>query len=331
MPYKLKNPCRHKFKPAKYRTTNWKSYNQALKNRGDITIWFNDKAIKHWYAKNKGKPGGQKLYSNLAIETAGIIRLVFHLALRQTQGFMMSIVKLMNINLPIPDYTTISRRARKLHCSLSPHQIHKEGTYIIIDGSGLSVYGADEFYRIKKKKMRVKGYRKLHIAINEHHQIVACELTTLHKNEQPQVPKLLKNIHDHCEYVIADKNYDFRSVYQAIKKYRPTRFIRAVDHDTYNIIIPPRNGAAIRYEEDGYPPSRNDHIRMIADKGLMNWQRKLGYGKRSLVEVAFSRYKRIFGKRMKAINFMHQKAEASLACKALNIMSSLGMPITVRI
>ena len=70
---------------------------------------------------------------------------------------------------------------------------------------------------------------------------------------------------------------------------------------------------------------------MIDAEGVFNWQRKTGYGKRALVEVVFSRYKRIFGKRMRAIHFLHQKMEAKLACKALNIMTSLGMPETVRV
>ena len=123
MPYKLKNPYRHKFKPMKFRVTNWRQYNQALTDRGDITVWFDDNAIKHWHAKNIGMPGGQKIYSNLAIETAGIIRLVFHLPLRQTQGFMRSIARLMGINLKIPDYSTISRRMKKLSVTQSPKRV----------------------------------------------------------------------------------------------------------------------------------------------------------------------------------------------------------------
>jgi len=244
---------------------------------------------------------------------------------------MRSIAKLMNVELKIPDYSTLSRRLRKLVINQSPRSIHKKGTHIIIDGSGLSVYGADEFYQSEKGKRRVKGYRRLHIAINEHQQITACELTTQHKGEQPQVVKLLKNIQDHCDCILADKNYDDRNVYFAIKKHRPTRFIRPVEHDTYRILIPPKSSAIIQKERDDYPPSRNKHIEMINAEGVINWQRKTGYGKRSLVEVAFSRYKRIFGKRMRAINLLHQKAEARLACKALNIMASLGMPETIRI
>lgn len=269
MSYKLKNQYRHKFKPMKFRVTNWQQYNQALRDRGDLTNWFDDRAIKHWYAKNKGKPGDQKIYSNLAIETAGIIKLVFNLPLRQTQGFMHSMTKLMGLNLRIPDYSTLLRRMKKLNVNLTPDHIRKKGTHIIIDSTGLSVYGADEFFRSKKGKVRVKDYRRLHIAMNEHQQIIANELTTPHKNEQPQVPKLLKKSQDHCECIMPDRNYDHKSVYRAIEKYRPTRFVRRVEHDRYQVIIPPRRNAIIRSESEGCPDSRNEHIKIIADVGLM--------------------------------------------------------------
>ncbi len=149
MLFKYKDPYRHKFPPMKYKVTNWHDYNRALRERGNITIWFDDKAIGHWYAKNNGKPGRQRIYSNMAIEAGGIIRLVFHLAYRQTEGFMKSLTKLMKIDLNIPNYTTLSRRMQGLQVKLRPFD-HRKGTHIIIDASGLSVRGSDEFYSSKK-------------------------------------------------------------------------------------------------------------------------------------------------------------------------------------
>ncbi len=90
MPYKYSNPYRHKFKPKKYKVTNWPDYNQALAKRGDISIWFEEDAINTWYAGPSHKPGRQAVYSNTAIEIAGVISLVFHLPLRQTTGFLSS-------------------------------------------------------------------------------------------------------------------------------------------------------------------------------------------------------------------------------------------------
>lgn len=331
MPFKYNQPRRHKFKPMKYRVNNWREYNLALRNRGDITIWFNDKAIKSWLAKSNGKPHGQRFYSHIAIETACLLRLIFRLPLRQTEGFMKSITKLMNINLPIPNYTTLSRRMKTLKVKLAAKAIHKPGTHIIIDGSGLSVYGADEFKQTDKGKKQIGGYRRLNIAINEYQEITACELTTIHESENKQVPKLLKRIRDHCEVIVADKNYDDKFVYDAIENYRPTRYVRPVKRDTYRIVIPPQRNTRIRKYKRKYPLVRSEHMIYIKEHGAINWQKTTGYGIRSLVEVAFSRYKRLFSKQMKSINFCNQQIEAQLVCKALNIMLSIGMPETIRV
>lgn len=331
MPHKYNQSCRHHIKPAKYKINNWRDYNEALRQRGNITIWFDEKAIRNWYAKSNGKACGQRTYSNLAIEAAGLIRLVFHLPYRQTVGFMQSIISLMGLDLKVPNFSTLSSRIQKLNTRLSKPSTHKIGTHIIIDGSGLSVHGAKETFDVKGKPFEKRGYRRIHLAINEHQEITACELTTLHGNEIKQVPKLLRKVHDHCEHILADKNYDTKFVYDAIEKYRPTRYIRTVKHDKYSVLIPPQTNAVIRKYKRKFPLERSWHIQYIRDHGVMNWQKITGYGKRSLIEVAFSRYKRILGRAMKNINLANQKAEAQLACKALNMMMFLGMPETVKV
>jgi len=330
MPHKFNQSRRHHIKPAKYKVNNWREYNEALKQRGNITIWFDEKAIKNWYAKSNGKACGQRTYSNMAIEAAAMVRLVFRLPYRQTVGFMQSITKLMGVDLRMPDFSTLSRRIQSLNIVLNKLSQHKAGTHIIIDGSGLSVHGAKEIFQFKTKEMEKRGYRRLHLAINEHQEITACELTTLHGNEVKQVPKLLRKIKDHCKVIMADKNYDAKSVYKAIEKYRPTHFIRPVKRDVYRVVIPPHVNAVIRKQKNHYLLERSQHATYIKEHGVLEWQKKMDYGKRALVEVAFSRYKRIFGKTMQCTNFENQKVEAQLACKALNRMLSLGMPQTVK-
>ena len=331
MPHKYNQSRRHHIKPRKYKVTNWRDYNEALKQRGRLTIWFDERAIHKWYAKSNGKACGQRIDSNVAIETMALVRLVFRLPYRQTVGFIQSIMEIMNINLRIPDFSTLSRRIKSLNARLSKPTTHKAGTHIIIDGSGLSVHGTKEMFQTNEKQLEKRGYRRLHLAINEHQEITACELTTLHGNEKKQVPKLLRKIHDHCETVLADKNYDAQSVYNAIEKYRPTRYIRPVKHDCYSVIIPPHTNAKIRKRKRCFPVERSHHAEYIKEHGVINWQKATGYGKRSLVEVAFSRYKRIFDKTMQNITLTNQKIEAQLACKALNIMLHLGMPKTVQV
>ncbi len=319
------------FEPLKYKVTNWREYNQALKQRGNITLWFEEKTLRKWYARPTHKPGAQRIYSNRAIEVAGIIRLVFHLPLRQTTGFLFSIAKLMGVDLRIPDFSTLSRRLKQLKVNLQVPSI-KRGMHIIIDTTGLSVYGADEFHQTQNGLTRFKGYRKLHIVINEHQQILTCELTTKHADDKAQVPKLLRRIKSDYDTIIADGNYDDRKVYAAIKKYKCHKSVKNKKVEQCNIVIPPRCDAWPRKIKTRlYPKQRSEHVRYRTKHGRMNWQKATGYGERSLVEVTFYRYKKIIGQLMRSIDFKNQKVEAKLACKALNIMTELGMPITERI
>ena len=103
---KSRNP---KYKP-KYRVTNWAQYEQSLRNRGSLTLWISPSALKSWKSPKSGKPGRQQKYSDLAIETVLTLRLLFHLPLRQAEGFVSSLFQLMGLNLPTPDHTTLSRR-----------------------------------------------------------------------------------------------------------------------------------------------------------------------------------------------------------------------------
>ena len=104
---------------TKYTVTNWPTYDRSLVRRGDVTFWLSPDAIAGWDAKPAGRRGGQQKYSNLAIETALTLRLVFHLPLRQAEGFLGSLFKIMDVDLDVPDHTTLSRRGQRLdvdHC-----------------------------------------------------------------------------------------------------------------------------------------------------------------------------------------------------------------------
>ena len=103
---------------TKYRVTNWPQYDQALAQRGSLTLWLSTDAIRQWEPQSQGKRGGQLRYANIAIETALSLRLIFHLPLRQTEGFLRSVFKLMTLDLDAPDHTTLSRRNRTLLVSL---------------------------------------------------------------------------------------------------------------------------------------------------------------------------------------------------------------------
>src|SRR5215203_1713261 len=111
MPLKLNTNRPLRFR-ARYRIRNWPQYEAGLKRRGDLILWLDEAAIAGWHASRRTTPGGQALYSDLAIELVLILRLVFHLALRQAEGFVASVLRLLGLDLPVPDHTTLSRRSR---------------------------------------------------------------------------------------------------------------------------------------------------------------------------------------------------------------------------
>ncbi len=113
----MKYPERSQYKYAKsrYRVRNWAEYEAGLQKRGDMTVWLSDAALDGWRAPASGKPGGQRTYADIAIEAALTIRMVFHLPLRQTEGFLRSLADLLKFDLPIPDHTTLSQRLKKLN------------------------------------------------------------------------------------------------------------------------------------------------------------------------------------------------------------------------
>ena len=145
MPYKFNESRRHKFDKAKYKVENWAEYNEALRQRGNITFWFSEEAIAQWQPtrdKYSGR-GRPRVYSDIAIETSIVIRQVYDLPLRQTQGFLNSLSTLMELTIPIPDYTTMSKRSDNLKLEALTKNI-QPGSHAIVDSTGLKVYGRDE-------------------------------------------------------------------------------------------------------------------------------------------------------------------------------------------
>lgn len=160
IPCRLKDTVRHKFKKTHYNKRDWAAYDQSLKYRGSPMIWFSEEAIIAWEQESSGsfKKGRQKQYSDLAIETSHALRLIYKLGLRQTEGFVESIVKLLKIDLSIPDHTTLSRRAKTVILS-APSIFSSESLHIIVDSTGLKIFGEKEWmaykYGTKEKKFGV--------------------------------------------------------------------------------------------------------------------------------------------------------------------------------
>src|SRR5215831_17509209 len=164
MPFKANQDRRHHIAKQRHRVTNWAEYDAALRQRGSLTVWFTDAAIAAWRAEPRTTRGGQPYYSALAIKTALALRALFRLALRQTEGLIGSIIRLLGLDLAIPDHSTLSRRAETLEVvrpSSSPEPVH-----LLVDSTGLKLFGAGEWLAEKHGTSRRRSWRKLHIGVD---------------------------------------------------------------------------------------------------------------------------------------------------------------------
>ena len=159
----MKSRVHPKYK-TKYRVGNWSEYDQSLVQRGSLTLWLSSDAIACWNAKPTGLRGGQRKYSDLAIETALTVRLLLHLPLRQTEGFLFSIFELMGLLLDVPDHTTLSRRSGHLVVPLRSRP-NSDAIDLIIDSSGLAIFGMGEWAAVKHGGKGIQGWRKLHLGV----------------------------------------------------------------------------------------------------------------------------------------------------------------------
>ena len=160
----MKSRVHPKYK-TKYRVKNWASYDRTLVRRGDITIWLAPAAIAAWEPDRAGTLGAQRKYSDLAIESALTLRLLFHLPLRQAEGFLTALFVLMGLDLRVPDHTTLSRRGR--HLDLSLRRVPKRaGLHLIIDSSDLSIGGEGEWATAKHGHRGRRGWKKLHLGVD---------------------------------------------------------------------------------------------------------------------------------------------------------------------
>ena len=305
----------------RYRIRNWHEYNRALINRGRLTVWFDEQAIAGWrHTAPATGPGAPRVYADLAIECTLVFKAVYHLSLRAAQGFLSSVMELMRLTLPIPDYSTVSRRQGVLsvRSAVTPW---KSPRHIVIDATGLKVYGAGEWHRYKHRMSRRRTWRKLHLGVDERtKEIVAVELTGSRVHDSQPLPALLEQIPDSISQVSGDGAYDTRACYEAVLKRgaRPT-FV-------------PRRTAKLYYTTN--PPAwratRNGILQRIGAQGRSAWRNLSGYTRQSIAENTMFRFKRLFGGGLWARSLATQRVEAVVKCATLNRMTHLGMPETVR-
>jgi hypothetical protein len=317
----MKYPKRSQYKHAKsqYRVRNWREYELGLQRRGDLTVWLSNKVLDGWRAPPSGKPGGQCTYANTAIEAALTIRMVFHLPLRQTEGFLRSLAAMFEVEIPVPDHTTLSRRLK----NLGEIRYHKLATdrpiHLLIDSTGLRGHVGH-----LRKPPKNRAWRKLHLAVNAGTgEIVASDLTSRRTRDSARVPTLLGQIENRVSSISADGAYDTRSVYEAAQEEGDGRAVR--------VLIPPGRNAQLNPRPSSALKERNRNIRSIRRLGRREWYKRSGYSKRAMVENAIYRYKTMIGRGLRSRTLAGQRVEVQLACRVLNTMTLLGMPASYRV
>ncbi|MCP4306674.1 MAG: IS5 family transposase [bacterium] len=320
MPHEFNHARRHKFEIAKYRVSNWRDYEAGLRRRGDVTLWISESAISGWVTS----PGKRGIYSRLAIETSLAPRLVFGLALRQTEGFVASLLKLMELDLPVPDHTTLSRRGPGLE--LVERKVLKKGALdIIVDSTGLRIHGPGEWLGARHGGEHRRQWRKLHLGLNpDTSDLVAWELTGNDVADPATLPDLLDQVDGRIGIFLADGAFDGEATYNLLIQ-------RTQGLPLPEVVVPPRAGSVGRSGPTSAHGQSDRHIATIAEHGRMSWQKSSGYNRRALVEAAISRYKRIIGGQLRARSLPAQKAEVAVSVRVLNKMAETGMPDTVRV
>ena len=214
MPFKANRDRQHRIPKQRHRVTNWAVYDAGLRTRGSLTVWFTPEAIAAWRAEPRTGRGGQPRYSSLAITTALTLRAVFHLPLRQTEGLIGSILQLLGLDLPVPDHSTLSRRAETLEVPRPAMGPSGGPIHLLVDGTGLKLCGPGEWLVEKHGSKRRRAWRVLHLATDaDTGRIVASVLTDRDADDGSQVGPLLDQVDGPVASVTGDGAYDRDDVY----------------------------------------------------------------------------------------------------------------------
>lgn len=316
---KKKQSKRFPKKKVVYKVTNWREYNAALKQRGSLKVWLSEDLEENWLAPSPGeqKRGRPLVYSQTCINLILTLRHLFKLALRQVIGFVESLFCLLGKILPVPEFSRLSKRAAQALSNLSLPSLNKP-THLVIDSTGLKVFGEKEWLETKHgKPYNRKVWRKLHIGIEKGGSIVARVLTNHHTDDRACVLPLVDQ--SHASYVtdfLADGGYDSHQIYEALEE------------QNIKPLIPPPSQAVAHSETN--LSSRDQTVKYIKEKGYWAWYYKNDFGRRNKVENTFYRLKTIFGPKLLSRILPNQEAESHLLCCMLNKMTRLGMPKSVK-
>ena len=300
--------------PTKYKTTNWSSYNDSLKRRGSLSIWFDPEMV--WVPPPSGRRGRQQNFSDAAIQACLTLKVLFGLPLRQTTGFVQSLLQLIGLDWAVPDFSTLCRRQRTLNVSL-PYRGGTGPLNLLIDSTGIKAEGEGEWNARKHGGSKRRIWRKIHIGIDEETlEVRAIEVTGSNIGDAPVLPDLLNQIPPNQDIgsVTANGAYDTRKCHEAIAA-----------RGAYAVIPPRKNAKPWKPTSDG-AIARNDAVNAQRFLGRTVWRRWSGYHRRSRVETKMHCVK-LLGQSLMARDFERQVAEIQIRIAVLNRYTALGIPI----
>jgi hypothetical protein len=304
--------------PTTYKTRNWAEYNLSLKRRGSLLIWFDPEM--DWEATSSGRRGRQQTYSAAAIQACLTLKVLFGLPLRQTTGFVESLLKLVGLDWSVPDFSTLCRRQKTLSVAI-PYKGSAGPLHLLVDSTGIKAEGEGEWNARKHGGSKRRLWRKIHIGIDEETlEIRAIEVTSSSIGDAPMLPDLLNQIAPDqlLGSVTADGAYDTRKCHDAIAARNA------------HAIIPPRKNAKMWKPDTPGARARNEAVRSSKYLGRALWRNLTGYHRRSRVETKMHCVK-LLGQRLSARDFDRQVAEIQIRAAILNGFTALGIPRTVAV
>ncbi len=224
-------------------------------------------------------------------------------------------MKLMDLDFEIPDHSHIPRRARTPTVTI-PRKERHEPIHVVVDSTGLKIYGEGEWKVRKHGASKRRRWLKVHLAVDAKvKDVIGVEVTTEEWADCEVFENLMAQVDSPVEQIGGDSAYDTCGAYAV------------ADALEAKLVVPPRDNAVAW--EDGHP--RNDVLKQIEEKGMATWKKESGYHRRSIAENAMYRLKQLFGDAVASRIFDAQVVEVHARIAAMNIMTYLGMPISVRV
>lgn len=304
----------------RYRIDNWAEYNRSLIKRGSLTMWVENGAIDGWLVSHRAKKRGRaEKYSDDAILMMLILREVYSLPLRALRGLVLSIFALMRLDLPVPCYTRVCRRAQRLG-RVFKRRCKRGVVDVVFDSTGLKVYGEGEWKVRTHGAGKRRTWKKFHVGIDSCTQeILVSELTTIKGGDAATAQNMLARIGSPLGQVLGDGAYDSQDLWHAVERMGG------------DLLVPPPKNAAYKGAVNGWERKRDSALAEIQGlggdqeaRGL--WKKLKGYHRRSLVETTMYRLKQLLGRQLRSRCEANQSIESQCKCLILNKMTKLGLP-----